>query len=54
LREIRVAAFPDGQSALKLAGARLPRHIAGTAWSSKRYLNIGLLKDQQMRGDITA
>jgi transposase-like protein len=58
LREIRrrtrvVGAFPDGQSALNLAAARL-RHIAGTAWSSKRYLNIGLLKDQQMRGAITA
>jgi transposase-like protein len=58
LREIRrrtrvVGAFPDGQSALNLAAARL-RHVAGTAWSSKRYLNIGLLKDQQMRGAITA
>jgi len=57
LREIRrrtrvVGAFPDGQSALNLAAARL-RHIAGTAWSTKRYLNIELLKDQQMRG-ITA
>jgi len=57
LREIRrrtrvVGAFPDGQSALNLAAARL-RHIAGTAWSTKRYLNIGLLKDQQMRGAIT-
>ena len=57
LREIRrrtrvVSAFPDGQSALNLAAARL-RHIAGTAWSTKRYLNIGLLKDQQMRGAIT-
>jgi putative transposase len=37
LREIRrrtrgvVGAFPDGQSALNLAAARL-RHIAGTAW----------------------
>ena len=30
------------------------RHIAGTAWSTKRYLNIELLKDQQMRGAITA
>src|SRR5262245_56949386 len=54
LREIRrrtrvVGAFPDGQSALNLSAARL-RHVAGTAWSSKRYLNIGLLKDQQMRG----
>src|SRR6201997_4218531 len=58
LREIRrrtrvVGAFPDGQSALNLAAARL-RHIAGTAWSSKRYLNVELLKDQQMRGAITA
>ena len=58
LREIRrrtrvVGAFPDGQSALNLAAARL-RHIAGTAWSTKRYLNIELLKDQHMRGAITA
>jgi putative transposase len=40
LREIRrrtrvVGAFPDGQSALNLAAARL-RHIAGTAWSTKQ------------------
>ena len=48
-----VGAFPDGQSAFNLAAARL-RHIAGTAWSTKRYLNIELLKDQQMRGAITA
>jgi putative transposase len=48
-----VGAFPDGQSALNLAAARL-RHIAGTAWSTKRYLNMELLKDQQMRGAITA
>jgi transposase-like protein len=53
LREIRrrtrvVGAFPDGQSALNLAAARL-RHIAGTAWSTKRYLNIELLKDQHER-----
>src|SRR5262245_33470416 len=58
LREIRrrtrvVGAFPDGQSALNLAAARL-RHIAGTAWSTKRYLNIEVLKDQQIRGAITA
>jgi hypothetical protein len=37
-------AHPDGQSALNLAAARL-RHIAGT-WSTKRYLNIELLKDR--------
>jgi putative transposase len=58
LREIRrrtrvVGAFPDGQSALNLAAARL-RHIAGTAWSTKKYLNIQLLKDQEMRDTITA
>ena len=58
LREIRrrtrvVGAFPDGESALNLAAARL-RHVAGTAWSTKRYLNIGLLKDQQMIGANTA
>ena len=41
------------QSALNFAAARL-RHIAGTAWSTKRYLNIELLKEQQMRGAITA
>ena len=58
LREIRrrtrvVGAFPDGQSALNLAATML-RHIADTAWSTKRYLNIELLNDQQMRGAITA
>ena len=52
LREIRrrsrvVGAFPDGQSALNLAAARL-RYIAGSEWSTKRYLNMELLKDQQM------
>jgi hypothetical protein len=40
-------------AALNLAATML-RHIAGTACSSKRYLNIELLKDQQMRGAITA
>ena len=43
MREIRrrtraVGAFPDGNSALNLAAARL-RHIAGTRWSTTRYLN---------------
>ena len=47
MREIRrrtrvVGAFPDGESALNLAAARL-RHISGTKWSSKRYLNMTLL-----------
>src|SRR5262249_23328168 len=58
LREIRrrtrvVGASPHGQSALNLAAVRL-RHIAGTAWSTERYLNIELLKDQEMRDTITA
>jgi transposase-like protein len=57
LREIRrrsrvVGAFPNGQSALNLAAARL-RHIAGSSWSTKRYLNMELLKDQKMSA-ITA
>jgi transposase-like protein len=48
MREIRrrtrvVGAFPDGKSALMLVGARL-RHIAGTKWGTKRYLNMKLLE----------
>lgn len=50
MREIRrrtrvVGAFPDGQSCLNLAAARL-RHIAGTNWSSKRYLDMDVLMKQ--------
>lgn len=52
MREIRrrtrvVGAFPDGQSALNLAAARL-RHIAGTRWSTKRYMNMDLLTQHRM------
>lgn len=52
MKEIRrrtrvVGAFPDGHSALMLCAARL-RHIAGTQWGSKRYLNIDLLKEQEL------
>jgi len=51
MREIRrrsrvVGCFPDGNSALMLAAARL-RHIADTKWSTYRYLNMNRLKDQQ-------
>ena len=47
MREIRrrtrvVGCFPDGRSALMLATARL-RHIAGTKWSTRRYLNMNHL-----------
>ncbi len=49
MREIRrrtrvVGAFPDGQSALMLVAARL-RHIAGTKWGSKKYLNMKRMAD---------
>lgn len=52
MKEIRrrtrvVGAFPDGHSALMLCAARL-RHIAGTQWGTKRYLNIDLLKEQEL------
>ncbi len=47
-REIRrrtrvVGAFPDGRSALMLVAARL-RHIAATAWGTKRYMDMDRLK----------
>ncbi|MDD4369116.1 MAG: IS256 family transposase [Oscillospiraceae bacterium] len=43
-REIRrrtrvVGAFPDGNAALMLVCARL-RHVAGTQWGNKKYLNM--------------
>jgi putative transposase len=52
MREIRrrtrvVGAFPDGQSALMLVAARL-RHVAGTKWGSRRYLNMERLKERQL------
>lgn len=50
IREIRrrtrvVGAFPDGHSAVMLCAARL-RHIAGTKWGTRRYLNMDTLKQQ--------
>ena len=52
MREIRrrtrvVGAFPDGQSCLNLAAARL-RHIAGTQWSTRRYMNMAPLKETKI------
>ena len=41
-----VGAFPDGQSCLNLAAARL-RYIAGTTWSAKCYMNMRPLYQQQ-------
>jgi putative transposase len=53
IREIRrrtrvVGAFPDGQSALNLAAARL-RHIAGTRWSTRRYLDMQPLHHETLQ-----
>ena len=50
-----VGAFPDGHALRavrftnpsNLAAAKL-RHIAGTKWSAKRYMNMNLLKQQKM------
>jgi transposase-like protein len=52
MREIRrrtrvVGAFPDGKSALMLVAARL-RHVAGTKWGARRYINMDRLKEQQL------
>ena len=49
MRELRrrtrvVGAFPDGESAVMLVGARL-RHVATTKWGSKRYLDMDHLRD---------
>jgi len=50
-REVRrrtrvVGAFPDGQSALMLVAARL-RHIAGTHWGTRRYLDMKKLAEMK-------
>jgi transposase-like protein len=51
MRELRrrtrvVGCFPDGESALMLVGARL-RHVAGTKWGSRRYLDMDKLIDNK-------
>lgn len=56
MKEIRrrtrvVGSFPDGRSALMLVAARL-RHIAGTKWGLRRYMNMDRLKEQQQ--ELTA
>ena len=53
IREIRrrtrvVGAFPDGESALNLAAARL-RHIAGTHGSTRRYLDMQPLHQAELK-----
>jgi putative transposase len=55
MREIRrrtrvVGNFPDGQSALMLVAARL-RYVAGTKWGMRRYLDMGRLRQEELRGE---
>lgn len=42
-----IGAFPDGHSALMLVCARL-RHVAGTQWGVKRYMNMDHLHSMEM------
>lgn len=42
-----IGAFPDGQSALMLVCARL-RHVAGTQWGAKRYMNMDHLNSMEL------
>ena len=56
IREIRrrswvVGAFPDGQSALMLCAARL-RHISGTKWGSRRYLDMDLPREMDRTEEV--
>jgi transposase-like protein len=56
-REVRrrtrvVGAFPDGQSALMLVAARL-RHVAGTRWGLRRYLDMARLTEPALTEQTT-
>ena len=55
-REIRrrtrvVGCFPDGESALMLVCARL-RHVAGTQWGNKKYMNMKHLEAMDDIGSL--
>ena len=53
--DIVVGAFPDGQSCLNLAAARL-RHIAAGKWSARKYMNMSPLyteHNQTEKPDLT-
>jgi transposase-like protein len=57
-REVRrrtrvVGAFPVGTSALMLVAARL-RHVAGTKWGTRRYMDMNRLREQQNQETTTA
>ena len=58
MREIRrrtqvVGCFPDGESALMLTAARL-RHVAGSKWGTKRYLDTSLLRGKEIAATAAA
>ena len=58
MKEVRrrtrvVGAFPDGRSAVMLAAARL-RHVAGTDWSDRAYLDMRLLRDHDREREAMA
>ncbi len=58
MREIRrrtrvVGNFPDGNSALMLVAARL-RHIAGTRWGKRVYLDMARLREVKQATDEVA
>lgn len=46
-----VGAFPDGNSAMMLSAARL-RHISGTQWGIKRYMNMDRLRELKSEQSI--
>lgn len=53
MKEIRrrtrvVGSFPDGESAVMLAAARL-RHVAGSKWGERKYLDMTLLNEKEFR-----
>lgn len=47
-----IGAFPDGNSALMLVCARL-RHVAGSEWGVKRYMNMEHLLEFDLEQDDT-
>ena len=58
MREIRrrtrvVGSFPDGNSALMLAAARL-RHISGTKWGVRKYMDMERLQKQEIENSKLA
>jgi hypothetical protein len=51
--DVVVGAFPDGHSALMLCATRL-RHITGTKWGQKCYMNTDLFKKQELEQTLEA